>query len=89
MITKLVYAHFCELSENGVAYSVYDEHMREYMDDHSPKKFLCEVELPEIDKDEVTGMAVAAIDKEIIDLQVAITRKEEKKKQLLAIEYKG
>ena len=89
MITRPIYASFCELADDGVRYSVMDESMRDYYDASDVHIFVGDVEFSEVDRDGVVNMATAQIDKEIIDLQVAITRKEEKKKQLLAIEYKG
>ena len=89
MIKQLVYVGFSEYSENGISYSLFDEHMREYLDNEGVRKYLCTVELPETSNDDVVSMATKQIDKEIIGLQVQITHKQEKKKQLLAIEYQG
>jgi len=84
-VKQLIYAQFCDWKEGGVTYSMYDESMREYMDRQGDAKFVCEVEFEDVDREEVVKMGVAAIDKEIADLQVAINRKQDKKQQLLVI----
>ncbi len=88
-ITQLVYVNFSEHSRDGVSYMIYNEDMREYLDGQEGRKFVCEVVIPKLSYKDVVEMGVAAIDKEIIDLQVQITAKEAKKQQLLAIEHKG
>lgn len=85
--TMLVYAQFCEYSTGGLSHVIHGEDMREFMDNQPQYKFLCEVVVPDIDHKDLAEMGVAAINKEIIDLQVQITAKEAKKQQLLAIEH--
>lgn len=88
-IKQCLIARFSEYCESGVSYSICDEHMKEYYIESGEVKYICDLEIPEIDRSEVVDMGVAKIDKEIVDLQVQITQKEAKKKQLLAIEHKG
>ena len=85
MKTYYAYWIFSESSENGYQIIIHTSNV------HIPPHwtFVSEIELPEIDTSEVKKAAVTSIDNEIADLRVQIQNKEEKKKQLLALDYKG
>ena len=87
IIKQIVIARFCEGSESGVSYMLTGADMKEYYLDSPDYKYVCDIEFEDLNRDEIVGMGVAALDKEIISLQVQITNKEAKKKQLLAIEH--
>ena len=83
-----IFSYFDDFCCDGVSY-VATADMHDYYTRRAGHTFVGFAEVDETPKDEIVKMATEALDKEIIDLQVQITQKEEKKKQLLAIEYKG
>jgi len=82
--THYVFWSFSDYSDSGKRYSIFAQKAK---DDHE-YKFLCEVELPEVETKEVLKAGVVILDNEIADLRLNILQKEEKKQQLLAIEFK-
>ncbi len=82
MKTKTQYLHyyFCEYSDDGVAYILYD-----HRSTTNDRFFIKEVEVPVISKEEITKAGVARLDNEIVDLLDKVEEKREKKQQLLAI----
>lgn len=83
--TVYLYAYFNEYDKDGHGYSIFDFEIKE----DASYKFLCELEVPVLPKEDVNKMGVAKLDKEIGDLVIEIENKREKKQQLLAIEFKG
>ena len=83
--TVYLFAYFNEWSSDGYSYSCFDSKV----EDDEEYKFLCELEVPVLPKEDINKMGVAKLDKEIGDLVVQIEQKREKKQQLLAIEFKG
>ena len=88
MITLSIFSYFCGYQMGGIGYAAVKPVMLDTYLEDSKYTLVATVDAEETPADEVVKMATDAIDKEIIDLQVQITRKEEKKKQLLAIEHK-
>ena len=88
-VKQLVYVKFSEYSKDGASYLLFNEDMRDYLDESAEHKYICEVAIPKANYKDLVKMGASEIDKEIIDLQVQITSKEAKKQQLLAIEHTG
>ena len=88
--THYVYWIFCEYTADGVDRTFLTEqqhNMAQAGKSFGDYTFMAEVELPPINQKEVTKHAVKALDKDIGDLQLQINVKQEKKQQLLALEY--
>ena len=84
---QIIYAKFCEYTANGVSYSIFDENMREYMDKEPNRKFVCEIEIPLVDRSEVVHTGISAIDTEIARHAKTIADLTAKKQQLLCLEH--
>ena len=89
LIKKLVYVSFCEYSEGGIVYQLYNEDMRKYFEDKDDIQLLCEVMVPVAKREDILTMGVKTIDKKIADCALEIARLNAQKQQLLAIEHKG
>jgi hypothetical protein len=88
-VNKLIYVSFSEYSTSGISYHVFDEHMREHMDSQKDEyNLLCEVVMPEVDKESIMNLGVAQIDRDLAELHMQVEAKKAKKQQLLAIEHK-
>ncbi len=90
-----VYARFNEHNADGLSYIIFlqeehEAHKRVYKDCPQDQicKYLCEIDIPRIDKSFVLEQGLKHIDKEIGGLQRQITRYQEKRQELLALDYK-
>lgn len=82
--TKTHYVHwfFCEHADIGYTLAVFDCKMED-----KDNIFVCEIEVEPIDKRLVVEKGVEKLDSDILDLKKQIKNIEEKKQQLLAIEF--
>ncbi len=88
MITLSIFSYFSEHKVGGIGYWAITQDLLDVYLEKSDHTLVATIDVQETPHDEVVKMATTQIDKEIVDLQVQITHKEEKKKQLLAIEHK-
>jgi len=91
MATHYIYWKFSEHSEGGVFYSVFSQREHESANEggYSNYTFICQADIPEINMHDVMAKGVETITKTQGELQGEINKLEEKKQQLLALEYKG
>lgn len=91
-----LYVSFNEYSTDGINYLVFSQELHErqidLQKDSSQElhyKHLCEIEVPRIDKSFVLELGLKHVDREIGDLQRKITGYQEKKQELLALDFKA
>lgn len=87
-----IYWKFYEHSSDGVDYCVYDEKMHEEIQkaEHDAWDYLTfcgEAEIEPANRETVNKKACKVLDKKNADLQAEINRNDEKKRQLLAIDF--
>jgi hypothetical protein len=82
-----IFTSFCEYEKNGVYYTVVKEEDLKLFSSMHKYKYLCDIELPDVDSSEIIQSGVAQIDSNIAALQLKINQQVEKKQQLLAITH--
>ena len=79
--THKVYHRFCEISRKGYALVVYPKEECEWIDKSEDYTFLCEVEIPPVDRNTVIENGVRAVDQKIAvtqgELEILYTQKQE------------
>ena len=80
-VTKYIYAKFCQYSAGNIRYGVFDkeaETLPEY-------KFVQEIELETLTRDEVVALGINEFDEELFKLRQKIEAVENKKREMLAL----
>ena len=85
--TEMMHVFLAQSQYSGVTYSLMTRAEKETFDNAEDYEYLCDVMVPVVTEDKKRDMAISAIDKEIADKQVGITRLIEKKSQLMAITH--
>ena len=85
--TRLIYVSFSKYSDNGVAYHVFDEDLREHLDKQEEYSFLCDVVLPHISSADISKLATNSFDYEIAQHAAAIEMLNADRQKFLAIEH--
>ena len=86
--THYVYWYFSEYEERGYSYIIGKNPPSE-RDEGDGWTFVQEIELPEVDRELVVNNGVKKIDDEIIDKKLEIKNLEDKKQQLLALDFQS
>lgn len=84
-----IFYKFSEYENDGIGFTVIKPESFEIFKRLSEYNYLCDVDLPEVDREKLIAAGVSEIDKNIAELQMKINAQKERKNQLLAIEYKG
>lgn len=84
-----IYWFFSEYSPGGISFDLAPVDDCKWNDESDRYTYVAEVELPEINPKDVQDKAVMSVDAEIDKKHRELSKLQDKKQQLLAIEFKG
>ena len=84
-VTKYVYVSFSEYGEDNISYSLFDNRLHETIAHDSNYKFIEEIEVEALSRDEVVALGVKEFDEKLFKLRMQIEAVENRKREMLAL----